>query len=158
MPIKHLMKQIEIYSSKRSNRDVRPEWVTALIDDVAELFEPLAGLGRVGFDCQLADDGWVVGLYLGATETVGGKDDGNVKYSNYEIDLQQLTSRFSRIDEFCFGAFPTPTENKHRQARSFVTIAGTIGEEALRLQIFSVPPDTAGAGLRQLPDGRCEPV
>ncbi len=158
IPIKHLLKQMKIYSYKRINRDLRPDWVTNVINDVAELFEPLAGLGRVGFDCQLSDDGWVVGLYLGSTETIGGKEDGIVRHTNYEIDLQQLIIRFDRLDEFCFGAFPSPVGHECHQARSFVTLAGTIGEETLRLQIFSTPPNDAGPGLRQLPDGRCEPV
>ena len=54
LTINHLLKHMDTYAAKRNNRDVRPAWVTQFINQVAELFEPLAGIGRVGFDCQLA--------------------------------------------------------------------------------------------------------
>lgn len=157
LPIDHLLKQIQTYSVNRESRDVRPEWVTQIIGQVAELFEPLTGIGRVGFDCQLSEDSWVVGLYLGCTEIVGGKHDGQSRRVNFEFDLSRLMSRFDQVSEFYWSAFPTPADDEGSAARSFVTIAGQVAGQGLRLQIFSVPPDGAGPGLRQYPNGNFEP-
>ncbi len=158
MPIKHLLKQIETYSAKRSSHDVRPDWLTAFVNEIAEIFEPIAGVARAGFDCQLAEDEWVVGMYLGCIETVGGMNDGRARYINFEFNLRELFGRFSRVDEFYLSAFPTPDTDKPTQARAFVTIAGLVDENPLRVQIFSIPPEDIGIGMRQFPDGRCETV
>lgn len=158
MPIKHLLKQIETYTSNRANRDVRPEWLTDFINEVAELFEPITGVGRVGFDCQLADDCWVVGMYLGSTEMMGGPEDGSTKFLNFEFDLQQLAARFQQIDEFVLSSFPNPRDLDSSPARSFITLAGNLGEHPIRLQVFSIPPDDAGPGLKQFQNGDCEPA
>lgn len=157
IPLNHLLKQIETCQISRGTRDVRPDWVARLIERTAELFEPLTGVGRVGFHCQLAEDCWVVGLYLGATEIVGGREDGESRYVNFEIDLDKLKVQFDRIDEFYWSVFPSPTSEPAAQARSFLTLAGTVGGNPIRLQVFSVPPEDAGPGLKQYPNGQCEP-
>ncbi len=158
MPIKHFLKQIENFGANRANRDVRPDWLTAFINDTAELFEPLAGEGRVGFDCQLAEDCWVVGMYLGSTEIIGGMHDGQFRHLNFELDLQVLLSRFARVDELVLSAFPTPEDKESDRAKAFVTVAGLVGENPLRLQVFAVPPENSGPGMKQFPDGHCETV
>ncbi len=158
MPIKHLLKQIETYATKRANRDVRPDWLTDFVNEIAELFEPITGVGRVGFDCQLAEDCWVVGMYLGSTEMMGGPEDGSTKYLNFEFDLQQLIGRFQQIDEFVLSSFPNPRDFESSTARSFITLAGSLGEHPIRLQVFTIPPDDAGPGLKQFQDGNCEPA
>ena len=158
LTLNHLLKHMETYAAKRNNRDVRPDWVTQFIDQVAELFEPLAGVGRVGFDCQLAEDCWVVGMYLGCTETVGGSRDGSVQHVNFELDLAEVIGFFDSVDEFYLGAFPEPKVTGDATARSYVTMTGVIDGSRLRLQVFSIPPDDAGPGLRQYPNGECEAV
>ena len=158
MPIQHFLKQIQADGPGRGNRDVRPDWVTSFINDVAELLEPIAGVGRVGFDCQLAEDGWIVGLFLGVTEIVGGKNDGQTRHLNFELNLQQLVERFDQVAEFYWSAFPSPQDSQQATAWSYVTLAGLVGENQLRLQVFSIPPDDAGPGLREYSDGRFEPA
>ena len=152
MAVKHLLKQAETYRSKRAERDIRPGWVTAFINEAAELFEPITGLGRVGFDCHLAEDCWVVTMYLGSTEVVGGKDDGQSRHTDFQFDLLELTGRFTEIDHFLWGAFPGCSGD------SCIVIEGRIEENALRLQLFSQPPHVAGPGFRQYPDGHRETV
>ena len=97
MPVKHLLKQAETYRSQRAARDTRPQWVTEFINEAAELFTPVTGVGRVGFDCHLAEDCWVVAMYLGSTEVVGGKDDGHSRHTDFEFDLLELAGRFTEI-------------------------------------------------------------
>jgi hypothetical protein len=164
MPIQHLLAQIETFAAKRENRDVRPEWLTRFIDDVAQLFEPLCGLGRVGFDCQFTEDCWLVGIYLGSTEIVGGCHDGKTYFTNFTFDLRALIGKFAEISEFCWNALPetqsfdeAPDSHPPRD-RSYLTIAGIVGGNRIRLNLFSVPPDGVGSALRQCADGAYEPV
>jgi hypothetical protein len=158
IPVKHLLKQVEVYRAKRNNRDARPEWAAALIDRAAELFEPLEGVGRVGFDCQLADDRWRVGMFLGATEIVGGPSDGKSRHTNFRFDLQQLAEMFSRIESMTWQALPENGEVGQGWPFSSVTIDGIYEGNPVRLQLFSIPPAEAGPGLRAYPDGQCKPV
>jgi len=158
IPVKHLLKQVELYRSKRNNRDVRPEWVTELIDRVAEIFEPLDDVGRVGFDCQLAEDRWCVGLFLGATEIVGGPLDGRARHANFQFDLRRLIGLFSKLEGFTWQALPDGGEDDRRPAYSVINVDGLVSGNPIRLQLFSIAPETAGPGLRQYPDGSCNPA
>jgi len=157
MPVKHLLKQVEIYRSKRNNRDVRPPWVTELIDRVADLFEPTTGVGRVGFECQLAEDCWVVGMYLGSTEIIGGPDDGQTQQSNFHFDLLELIDCFNNIERVRWSAFPEGTDDAST-ACSLITIEGCVGENSLRLKVYANPPADAGPGFRKYADGRRDTV
>jgi hypothetical protein len=96
---RHLLQQIETDRSKRAKRDIRPVWLTALIECAAELFEPLAEVGRVGFDCRLDEQGWSVSLYLGTVEFVGGKTDGQTQRVGFRFDLKALLEQFTRVDD-----------------------------------------------------------
>ena len=158
LPVRHLIKQVEIYRSTRSQRDVRPEWVTAFIERIADLFEPLADEGRVGFDCHLSEEGWTVGLYLGGTEIVGGPEDGESRYAGFQFDLLPLLDQFSEIERFRWSAFPDGSAGAVAASLAFVTIEGLVGDQRLRLRIQSTPPADAGPAFRQFPDGRIEPV
>lgn len=149
---------METYVAKQDSRDVRPRWLTEFINGVAEYFEPISGVGRVGFDCQLAEECWVVGMYLGATEAVGGARDGSLRFTNFEFDMGRLIRCFSRVDEFYLGAFPQPQAGIHSTARSYVTISGLVAGNALRVQIFAIPPQDAGPGLQEFPNGECKAV
>jgi hypothetical protein len=158
IPVRHLLKQVDIYRANRDKRDARPEWVTAFIDNVADLFEPMFDDGRVGFDCQPIEDRWIVGMYLGGTEIVGGCDDGQFQHTDFQFDLMQLTELFSQVDELQWSAFPHRPDGDQMPASSFITVEGRVGEHAIRLQLYSVPPTDAGPALRQYQDGRCTPV
>jgi hypothetical protein len=157
MPVQHLLKQVEIYKSRKTQRDNRPEWVTEFIEQVAELFEPLSDDGRVGFDCQLLNDEWVIGLYLGSTELVGGPRDGQIRLNNFQFDLHSLIGSFCNIDSLIWDAIPAPAEEANSDQRSSITVTGRVGENNLQLQIFSTPPSNASPGFRELADGTRQP-
>lgn len=157
LPLQHLLKKIET-TGPRPRRDVRPPWLTELIDEVAELFEPFTDVGRVGFECSLANARWDVSMYLGKTESVGGKDDGEVQHVDFQFDILKVQQQFSRIDSLRWNAFPGGREEAESTECSFVSIDGLRGENALRLRIFCTPPVQAGPGLRHHSDGTWEPV
>lgn len=158
MPVKHLLKHLESYRNRRNNRDMRPAWVTQFVNDAAELFEPMEDVGRVGFDCQIADDCWEVALYLGSTEIVGGREDGQYRYSGYTFDLRTLMSQFHEIEAIEMAAHDDEPTEKPAVPRAMVTIDGRIDDNRLRVRVHSIPPSDIGPGMRRHVDGRCDPV
>lgn len=160
LPIEQFLTKKELEEQERSvaKREARPEWMTRFIDSVADLFDPLIGVARVGFDCSFVEGTWVVGLYLGSYEIVGGRHDGEQRHINFEFDLQQLMAHFTKVSELVWSAYPSPRDNRSSWARSYVTIAGTVANQPVRLQVFSVPPVHAEVGMRRYPDGRFEPA
>ena len=158
LPVQHLLKQVEIYRAKRSNRDSRPAWVTELIGQIADLFEPFSDLGRVGFDCNFDEDRWTVGMFLGSTEMVGGKDDGRTMPADFDFNLHRLISMFGHIDLLVWSAWPNGGANGGSEGSSFVTVEGVVEGNPVRLQIHSDPPPDAGPGFRQFSNGRQEPM
>ena len=159
LPVQHLIRQVEIYRSKR-RQGVRPDWLTRFVDDAADLFEPLSEVARVGFDCHLADDRWVVGLYLGSIEIVGGPEDGLAHVPGFEFDVLRLIGQFSEVERIRWNAPQKESEAEGGPSAegSLLAIDGRVGEHPLRVQVYSQPPQIAGPGLRRYPDGRCDPV
>lgn len=157
LPLQHLLKKIET-AGPSPRRNVRPAWMTELIDSVAELFEPFTDVGRVGFECRLTDDHWEVSMYLGKTEFVGGKADGEMKTVDFQFDLLKLNQLFTQIHVMTWSAFPGADGSEDRSECSFVSMDGIYRENTVRLRIFSAPPEQAGPGLRQHVDGTWEPV
>lgn len=155
--VQHLMKQMESWQPGQNRRDSRPQWLTALIEEFADLFEPLTGVARVGFDCRMEEDSWVVRMYLGATEIVGGPRDGQTQAMPYELDLQRLLARFETVDEFFLSVFPDSAADVD-EGQSYVTISGTVNENTVRFHMFAVPPEDVGPGMRVYPDGHFDPV
>lgn len=158
MPMQHLLKQVELYRAKRNNRDSRPTWVTDVISNVAEMFEPFSDLGRVGFDCQFDENRWTVGMFLGSTELVGGKDDGHSIPSDFDINIPQLIDLFDHVDSMTWSAWPSGGIHQDAVNRSFITIEGFIVENPFQLQIHAIPPQDAGPGFRQSGNGEREPT
>ncbi|MFN0197359.1 MAG: hypothetical protein ACKVT0_11490 [Planctomycetaceae bacterium] len=154
-----MLKQVELYTARRTLRSVRPDWLTSLVDSVAELFEPLVGEGRVGFDCRLSEEGWDVGMFLGLTEFVGGKVDGESRPTNFEFDALRLTGLFRQVTCFSWQARPDRESTTGYFAdESHLTIHGTVGEnnDTVRMQIFAVPPQNFKPAFHEFPNGKRE--
>lgn len=163
LTIQHLLKQVELYSARRGTKRVpRPEWVDELIDQVAELFEPLTDVGRVGFDFQPNDERDEIGFYLGCTEIVGGRDDGERRHVNFQFDVLRLQSLFGHVERFVWNVLPegeaSPEDSAISPRFSFLTLDGQYHDHAVRLLVYGMAPDQAGPGLRQFADGTVEPV
>lgn len=158
MPVKHLLKQLEIYRSTRRNRDIRPPWLTELIDRVSELFDPSDDVARVGFECRLTEDAWELSLFLGSTEIVGGPADGQTRLANFRLDLRSLLENFTDVEHIEWNAQPHQYGGEEPSNPSSLQITGHIAEERLKLVIFAVPPNGIGPGIREHINGECEPV
>ena len=149
------MKHMETWKPGQSG-DLRPDWLTTFIEQAAEMFEPLNGVARVGYECLLEDDSWVARLYLGTSEVVGGARDGQLKPMSFEVDMERLAAMFTQREEFYWSAFPDGAEDID-DPQSYLTISGLVADEhRVRLHLFANPPQETGPGLRTFPDGRFE--
>lgn len=147
--VHHLLKQLENHKRDRAERCSRPGWLNAFIHQVAALFEPWSGVARVGYQSELTSHGWEARLYLGSTEIVGGRDDGQSRLISFEFDFNRLAETFTRLDEFRWNVCTTLDGS----AGSFVTLRGLVDHHPICLKVYSRPPQDAGPAFRQLPDG-----
>lgn len=164
LTVSHLLKQLETRRERKLARDRRPGWLTAVIDAAADLFDPVAELGRVGFDCRPTETGWIAILYLGSEETVGGPDDGQTRLADFRFDARRAMALFDRVDELLLDAFPSLAETEDADAGDAkaiaagvrLTIRGEVAGHPLTLHVHAVPPDSAGPGFRRFPNGQRE--
>jgi hypothetical protein len=153
--VQHLLKQLEHHSSRRDERDPRPDWLVEFVERLAEHFAPLSGVGRVGCECEAGEHGWEARLYLGATELVGGKEDGRARGCSFELHLSELLTCFSAVDEVRWNVAAGQGDDA---GGSFITIHGAVHEQPVCVKAYSRAPAHAGPGLRQYHDGRVQPV
>lgn len=155
MSIEELLEQMEQYRLRREHRDYRPDWLKLFVRNAAALFEPLAELGRVGYDCRVDDRGWIVCMYLGATETVGGPMDGHIDHASFRLDLLQLQKLFGQIDRLEWYSVANPaSRTPEHSVRSLVSVQGLLEDgNGIKLELMAVPPDFVGPGLHCRPNG-----
>lgn len=155
--VNHVLRRAEEYRLRKSQQDVRPNWITKLIDDMAELFEPLEGVARVGFDCRLEEDGWSVGLFLGTNEIIGGPFDGYARQIDFQFDVLRALDVFTRVDRCYWDAY-CDTHEQSESYQALVTIEGLVGDERVKLLVHSRPPLEIGPALREFPNGTTEAI
>lgn len=159
MPVGHFIAQLDKWKEERRQRDLRPDWLNVLIDELADLFEPFDEVARVGFECRPDDEaGWQLGLFLGRTEIVGGCNDGRAELCNFTFDLHRLLARFESVEELRLFALPQGDDARQLNPCAFLTLHGRVDDNRLTLRVFTIPPEEAGIGLRRFTDGRCETV
>ncbi len=155
MSIEELLEQMEQYRLRREHRDYRPDWLKQFVRNAAALFEPLAEFGRVGYDCRVDERGWIVCMYLGATETVGGPLDGHIDHASFRLDLQQLQQLFNQVERMEWYSVANPDHRTpEHSVRSLISVSGQVeGGNQLKLELMAVPPDFVGPGLHCRPNG-----
>ncbi|MCA9084392.1 MAG: hypothetical protein KDA81_10070 [Planctomycetaceae bacterium] len=155
MSIEELLQQMEAYRSRREQKERRPEWLQEFVQQIADHFEPLCNVGRVGFDCQLDERGWTVCMYLGTTEIIGGPRDGEVEHVSFRMDLNQLSNVFSSIDRCEWYSVSNDGDDRFTQPiRSVMCVTGIFAtEHKIRLEILGSPPRYIRPGLHIDPFG-----
>ncbi|MFN0052298.1 MAG: hypothetical protein ACKV0T_08900 [Planctomycetales bacterium] len=159
LALQHLIRKIESPESLRK-RFTGPDWLPGFVDQVAELFEPFVDTARVGFECAPGDERWEVSMYLGGTELVGGRNDGEVRPVPFQFNLAQLNTILTDVEELSWNVFPAGalSEAAPGHDRSFMAVTGKYADQFVRLRIYGTAPHEAGPGLRRFPDGTVEPV
>ena len=144
----------------RRRRDKRPEWLVELTECVADLFEPLRDVARVGFDCRPVNGRWHLDVFLGPTETVGGAQDGYQQVPSFKFDLRALFRCFDRIEACDWLAAPSGEAARDDEPAlppgfSQLQIEGDVQGSPLAITVSSLPPEEIGVGLKIYGD---EPV
>lgn len=155
MSIEELLELLEQGRSRKDSRDYRPVWLKKFIAGIADVFEPLNCLGRVGYDCQLDERGWTVCLYLGTTEIIGGPRDGQVDHVSFRFDVLRLQQAFSKVTRLeWYSVAEGSGERSGTPVRSLLSVHGTPhGGDQIRLELLGVPPLVVQPGLHLRTDG-----
>jgi hypothetical protein len=155
MPINHLLSSLE--NREPRSGEIRPQWLVELIDRTAELFEPHAGVSRVGYDCWPTEEDWTVCLFLGDTEIIGGCEDGRIDPLGFCFDLRRLLELFEDVERIRWSVFPGAVADKFGD-RAYISVLGSVSGHPVCVRLLSVAPDSAGPALRLFPNGDCRPV
>ena len=131
----------------------RPDWVDAFIADAAELFDPLSGLGRVGFRTHPADGAWNVALFLGATEIVGGPGDGLVAPARFRFDASGLAGLFDDVPEVNLHVEPILAAHGVDGIDAALSLTGEVDGNPLTATVLTLPPDDAEPGFKRYAAG-----
>lgn len=154
LAIRHLIRQVDDYAARRSGARKLPDWLTAFVQQAADLFEPFSGVARPGFECRREADRWEISVFLGKTEAVGGRDDGAQTAVNFAFDVHGLMRLFGTLHTLRWNAFPDCGGCVDEMLDlSFLLAEGAVHGEQVSLQIHAGPPDDAGPGLKQYDDG-----
>lgn len=151
MSIEELLQQMEEYHNRREQRDHRPAWLKRFVNTAAAVFEPLTDIGRVGFDCNADEQGWLVCMYLGTTEIIGGPRDGQIDHAGFKIDVLQVHSLFCSVERFEWFSVANEKDDRFSQnVRSVMVVHGTLEDgQSVRLELLHVPPKYVSAGISQ---------
>lgn len=166
-----LLAQLDLPREARRTRDLRPLWLHDLTDCVADLFEPLAHAGRVGFECIPDQGRWNLSFYLAAAEHIGGPLDGHVEPINFSFNIAALMKCFERVDKCEWRVFPAPesigfdgvSRTDIPNGLSSLHVRGIVMTEAglgevVAIDVHSLPPKAAGIGLKLFANGDIEPT
>ncbi|MCH2210026.1 MAG: hypothetical protein MK110_01900 [Fuerstiella sp.] len=158
MSPEELLQQLEEYESRRKRKDRRPKWLKHFIQRVAELFEPLRDVARVGYDCRMDEHGWLIRMYLGTTEIIGGPKDGQIEHAGFRMDIRQLIESFGRIDRLEW--YSVSNDEPHEfggQLRSLLSLVGTVDDgHRIQLELLASPPKYIPSGVHRTADDRIQ--
>ena len=145
MSPEELLQHLAECESRRTPKDRRPIWLKQLIHQVAELFEPLRDVARAGYDCRMDEQGWLIRMYLGTTEIIGGPKDGQIEHASFRMDLQQLTEVFEQVDRLeWYSVANVEPEEFDGQLRCLLSVVGKVAEgQKIQLELLASPPKYA---------------
>ena len=154
MSPEELLRQLAEYESRRTPKDRRPLWLKHLIEQVAVLFEPLRDVTRAGYDCRLDEHGWLLRMYLGTTEIIGGPKDGQIEHASFRMDLQQLLALFERVDRLeWYSVANVEPEDFDGQIRCLLSVVGSVAEgQKVQLELLASPPRAAPPAVQTTPN------
>ena len=149
MSPEELLRQLEQYESGRKTKDRRPEWLQQFILQIAELFEPLRDVARAGYDCRMDEQGWLIRMYLGTTEIIGGPKDGQIEHASFRLDVQRLTALFEEVSRLeWYSVTNIEPQDFDGPLRSLISVVGMVGEgQRVQLELLASPPRYVSPGM-----------
>lgn len=122
-----------------------PAWLKKLADDVALQISPSEVLSPIGCHFCCVEGVWEVTLFASSTQIVGGKRDGVLRSSRFNVDLRAISDLFARVDSVQWQALPLgPTD----ELGPHVSLEGTYEGNPVWLRILSKAPKRFKPGRR----------
>ncbi len=121
-----------------------PEWLSPLVEAVAEAMTAHNVPGPLGLRYREEEGAWEVLLYLLPVELVGGAQDGGVVSPGFELDLERVRSAFSRVDALSWNAHPADPEHD----APYVSLEGELGGRQVWLRVLAFAPEDEGPGAK----------
>lgn len=161
LPVYHLLEQLRADRAQR-RRIKHPQWLTDFIDQAADLFEPIEGIGRVGYETWPDERGWNLRLFLGREELIGGATDGRRQPVPFDLDLRNLARLLDEVTGIHFEAsHPTVVDHDDSAAmpgepvlEAKAVVRGQFRGESLSVEITAWAPPDAPPGFWRMRDGR----
>ena len=121
-----------------------PDWMDALVRTVSEAMTAHAMPGPVGLRYREEDESWDLLVYPLPLELVGGKDDGDVVAPAFSLDLEQVRTVFTRVDDLFWQAHSVGEQDDG----PYVSIEGEYAGRQVWLRVLAYAPDGEMAGDR----------
>jgi hypothetical protein len=157
-PVSHFIDQLDSEDAPRSRKPQMPDWLQTFVWQATEHFDPIGGTARAGYVAALEGDRWVVRLFLGETEVVGGPRDGAVIPTAFTFDLEAVRRSFESIGRLEWHGLPAGSIPQQLRDDATIAIDGIVAGNDLRLLINLRAPADMGPGLKQQLDGSCLPA
>ena len=119
-----------------------PQWIDDLAAVVADAMTAHAPPGRLGLR-YLEDDGaWEVLVYTLPVELVGGRHDGEVVSPGFSLDIEQVRSAFTRVDDVSWQAHSLSDHDDG----PCVSVEGEYAGRQVWLRVLAFAPDDEEPG------------
>ncbi len=150
LSLEHFLRQVELHGRNRRKKEL-PSWLTNLLDQLADEFDPEDPVARLGYVCEPEAAGWRVTLFLSRTEVVGGAADGLARCVGYELDVSRTIEKFDNVDKIRWRSMPG--KDCAAGDNGYLEIVGKIGGYDLILQVLERAPDDLAPAIKLLRDG-----
>ena len=122
-----------------------PQWLQELADRVALQMNPVDFLAPVGCHFCLADGTWEISLFASSTQIVGGKKDGVLRHSRFNVDVKAVSELLSDVRNISWQALPMAGDD---DLGPHLSLEGSYAGYSVWLRILSRPPKGFEAGRR----------
>ncbi len=118
--------------------DTPSDWLTDLSTAVAECLVVAAGQMPIGAHVQAGEDEVPeVSLFFGATEIVGGAQDGRRRNAPFWLDLVGLLQVFKEVEEFAWQAASMGPDD---DLGPHVSLSGRFDGRPVRVRVLAASP------------------
>ncbi len=121
-----------------------PAWLTSLVEIVADATTSHGVPGPLGFRYDEEDGSWDVLVYPLPVELVGGAHDGGVVSPCFFLDLEQVRSAFTRVDDVAWTAHAAGPEDEG----PCISFEGEYDGHEVWLRVLAFAPDDEEPGMK----------
>jgi len=122
-----------------------PEWLQEFCDAVALQMDPVDLLAPVGCHFCRVEGVWEIALFASSTQIVGGKKDGVLRHSPFNVDVRAVMELFSNVRSVCWQALPQASDD---ELGPHLSIEGSLADHQVSLRILARAPKRFDVGRR----------